>query len=113
MEIDHLSPARDSAYLKIVIVERPRVSKWSFSGVKTGEKKDLQERLNLRRGGEFSDYVEKTASDIIKKYYAEKGFLECKVKAEVKKDSVVKKAIQVNFDVDRGVKIKVQEINFT
>ncbi len=112
MEIDHLSPARDSAYLKIVIVERPRVSKWSFSGVKTGEKKDLQERLNLRRGGEFSDYVEKTASDIIKKYYAEKGFLECKVKAEVKKDSVVKKAIQVNFDVDRGVKIKVQEINF-
>ena len=59
MEIDHLSADRDSAYLKIVIAERPRVSKWSFTGVKSGEKKDLQERLNLRRGGEFSDYVEK------------------------------------------------------
>ena len=112
MVVDHLSADRDSAYLKIIIAERPRVSRWTFSGVKSGERKDLQERLNLRRGGEFSDYVEKTSSDIIKKYFAEKGFLECKVKAEVKKDSVVKKAIQVNFDVNRGVKIKVQEINF-
>ena len=112
MEIDHLSPARDSAYLKIVIIERPRVSRWSFSGVKTGERKDLQERLNLRRGGEFSDYVEKTSSDIIKKYFAEKGFLNCKVTAEVQKDTVIRQAIRVNFAVDKGQKVKVREINF-
>ena len=89
MEIDHLSADRDSAFLNIVIVERPRVSRWSFTGVKSGEKKDLQERLNLRRGGEFSDYVEKTSSDIIKKYFAEKGFLDCQVKAEVVKENGV------------------------
>ena len=112
MEIDHLSADRDSAFLKIVVSERPRVSRWSFSGVKSGEKKDLQERLNLRRGGEFSDYVKKTSSDIIKKYYAEKGFLDCKVEAEVEKDTIIKKAIRVNFAVDRGIKVKVQDINF-
>ena len=112
MEIDHLSADRDSAFLVIKISERPRVSKWSFTGVKSGEKKDLQERLNLRRGGEFSDYVEKTSSDIIKKYYAEKGFLDCQVKAEVEKDTIIKKAIRVNFAVDRGIKIKVKDINF-
>ena len=43
MEIDHLSADRDSAFLKILVSERPRVSRWSFSGVKSGEKKDLQE----------------------------------------------------------------------
>ena len=112
MEIDHLSADRDSAFLVIKIIERPRVSKWSFTGVKSGEKKDLQERLNLRRGGEFSDYVEKTSSDIIKKYYAEKGFLDCQVKAEVEKDTIIKKAIRVNFAVDRGIKVKVRDINF-
>ncbi len=112
MEIDHLSADRDSAFLNIVITERPRVSKWSFTGVKSGEKKDLQERLNLRRGGEFSDYVKKTTSDIIKKYYAEKGFLDCKVEAEVQRDTIIKKAIRVNFAVDRGIKVKVQDINF-
>ena len=112
MEIDHLSADRDSAFLKIVIIERPRVSRWSFSGGKSGEKKDLMERLSLRRGGEFSDYVEKTSSDIIKKYYAEKGFLDCQVKAEVEKDTIIRKAIRVNFAVDRGIKVKVQDINF-
>lgn len=112
MEIDHLSADRDSAFLNVVIVERPRVSRWSFTGVKSGEKKDLQERLNLRRGGEFSDYVEKTSSDIIKKYFAEKGFLDCQVKAEVVKDTIIKQAIRVNFAIDRGIKVKVQDINF-
>ena len=110
--IDHLSPARDSIYIKVIIQERPRVSRWTFSGVKSGEKKDLQERLNLRRGGEFSDYVEKTSSDIIKRYFAEKGFIDCAVKAEVTKDTVIRHAIRVNFAVDRGVKVKVREINF-
>ena len=113
MVVDHLSPARDSAYLKIIIAERPRVSRWSFSGVKSGERKDLKERLNLRPGGEFSEYVEKTSSDIIKKYYAEKGFLQCEVKAEVTKDTLVRSAIRVNFAVDKGVKVKVREIHFS
>ena len=72
--IDSVSPARDTANFKIKIVERPRVSRWTYSGVKSGEQKELQERLNLRRGGEFSEYVAKTSSDIIKRYYKEKGF---------------------------------------
>ncbi|MCQ2167447.1 MAG: outer membrane protein assembly factor BamA [Bacteroidales bacterium] len=112
LNIDHLSADRDSVYLVINIKERPRVSRWTFSGVKNGEKKDLQDRLNLRRGGEFSEYVEKTSSDIIKRYYAEKGFLQCEVKAEAKKDTIVKNAIRVNFAVDRGERIRIKDINF-
>ncbi len=110
--IDHLSENADSAYFKIVIKERPRVSRWTFSGVKQGDKKELQDRLNLRRGGEFSEYVEKTASDIIKRYYAEKGFLNATVAAEVQKDTIVKNAIRVNFAVDRGERVRIKDINF-
>ena len=67
--VDSLVPTRDTAYFKIKIVERPRVSRWTFSGVKSGEQKELQERLNLRRGGEYSDYVAKTSIGIIERYY--------------------------------------------
>ena len=112
MTIDRFSADRDSVFLKIGIIERPRVSRWTFSGVKSGEEKDLKERLHLRRGGEFSEYVEKTSVDIIKRFYAEKGFLNCDVKAEVQQDTMIRKAIRVNFAVDRGVKVKVREINF-
>ena len=113
LSIDKLSADGDSAYFKITIKERPRVSRWTYSGVKSGEKKDLQDRLNLRRGGEFSEYVDKTSSDIIKRYYAEKGFLKCDVKAEVQKDSIIKNAIRVNFAVDKGPKIRIKDINFS
>lgn len=112
LSIDHLSADGDSAFFKITIAERPRVSRWTFSGIKSSDKKDLQEQLNLRRGGEFSEYVEKTARDIIKKFYAEKGFMLCDVKAEVQKDSVVNNAIRVNFAVDRGPKVRIKDINF-
>ena len=110
--VDSLSAAGDSAFFTIRIKERPRVSRWSFSGVKSSERKDIEERVNLRRGGEFSEYVEKTTSDIIKRYFAEKGYLLCTVEAQVSKDTIVKNAIRVNFDINKGEKIKVKEINF-
>jgi outer membrane protein insertion porin family len=112
ISIDSLNATRDSAWFSINIKERPRVSRWSFSGVKSSERKDLEERLNLRRGGEFSEYVEKTSADIIKRYFAEKGFLLCEVTAEVQRDSVVRNAIQVNFAIDKGEKIRIKEIHF-
>ena len=112
VSIDSITPTRDTAYFKISIVERPRVSRWVFSGVKSGEEKELRERLNLRRGGEFSDYVAKTSSDIIKRYYKEKGFYNVKVDVNTKRDTVIQSAIRVQFAVDRGEKVKIQKITF-
>ena len=111
--VDSLSQAGDSAFFKIRIMERPRVSRWTFSGVKSGEEKELKERLNLRRGGEFSDYVAKTSTDIIKRYYKEKGFHNVKVDVNTKRDTVIRSAIRVQFAVDRGQKVKVKKITFS
>ena len=110
--IDSLAPSRDTAFFKIAIIERPRVSRWTYSGVKSGEQKELEERLNLRRGREFSDYVAKTATEIIKRYYKEKGFHNVKVDVNTKKDTVIRSAIRVQFAVDRGEKVKIQTITF-
>lgn len=112
MGIDHLSENGDSAYFKISIVERPRVSRFTYSGVKSGEQKDLAERLNLKRGMGFSEYLASASSDIIKRYYKEKGFQLCEVTVETQRDSVVKGAIRVCFKVDRGQKVKIKTINF-
>ena len=111
--VDSLAPTRDTAFFKIRIIERPRVSKWTFAGVKSGEQKELQDRLNLRRGGEFSEYVAKTSSDIIKRYYKEKGFHNVDVTVNTKQDSIIRSAIRVQFAVDRGEKVKVKTITFT
>ncbi|MBR4978301.1 MAG: BamA/TamA family outer membrane protein [Bacteroidales bacterium] len=112
LAIDSITPTRDTAYFKISVIERPRVSRWTFSGVKSGEEKELLDRLNLRRGGEFSEYVAKTATDIIKRYYKEKGFLNVAVDVNTKRDTMVRSAIRVQFAVDRGEKVKIQTITF-
>lgn len=112
LEIDHLSAGGDSAYFTIRIAERPRVSRWTFTGVRKTEEKDLKERLNLRRGGEFSEYVSQTSVDIIKRFYSEKGFLQCEVEPQTQRDSIIRNAIRVNFAVDRGPRIRIKDINF-
>ena len=110
--VDSIAPASDTAFFKIRIIERPRVSRWTFSGVKDSEEKELMERLNLKRGGEFSEYVSKTSSDIIKRYYKEKGFLNVEVDVNTKRDTVVRSAIRVQFAVDRGERVKIKKITF-
>ncbi|MGN1211734.1 MAG: outer membrane protein assembly factor [Candidatus Cryptobacteroides sp.] len=111
--VDSITPTKDTAFLKICIKERPRVSRITFSGVKTSEQKDIQERLNIRRGDAFSEYVSKTSSDIIKRYFKEKGFLLTEVDVQTRKDTVVKGAIRVNFAINKGSKVKIKKITFT
>ena len=110
--IDSITPTRDTAYFKISIIERPRVSRWTFSGVRSGEEKELLERLNFRRGGEFSEYIAKTSTDIIKRYYKEKGFNNVEVDVRTKRDTVIKSAIRVQFAVNKGEKVKIKTITF-
>ncbi len=112
IRVDSLTAGRDSVYLNIVLKERPRVSRWSFSGIKSGDRKELEDRLTLRRGGEFSEYVSKTSSDIIKRYYAEKGFINAEVTPQQIKDTLIKNAIRVNFDIDKGERVRIKTINF-
>jgi len=112
ISIDSLSAEGDSAFFKIGVIERPRVSRFTFSGVKSGEQKDLLERLNVKRGQAFSEYFAAASSDIIKRYYKEKGFQLCEVDVQTKKDTLVRGAIKVNFRIDRGEKVKIKKITF-
>ena len=110
--VDSLCPSRDTAWFKIVVRERPRVSRWTFTGVKTNERKDLQERLNLRAGREYSDYVKNASVDIIKRYFKEKGYIKVNVDVDVQRDTMIKRAIQVNFAINKGNKVRIKDINF-
>ena len=110
--IERLSAARDTAWLRLDIEELPRVLKWDYRGVRNGERDDLKEKLNLRRGGQLSEYVLNTSVDLIKDYYKEKGFLNVAVDVEQVRDSIIKNAVKVTFVVNKGKKVKVKEITY-
>ena len=110
--IDRLSASRDTAWLRLDIEELPRVLRWDFRGVRNSERDDLKEKLNLRRGGQLSDYVLNTSVDLIKEYYKEKGFLNVEVSVDQVRDSVIRNAVKVTFAVDKGRKVKVRKITY-
>ena len=110
--IERLSASRDTAWLRLDIEELPRVLKWEYRGVRNGERDDLKEKLNLRRGGQLSEYVLNTSVDLIREYFKEKGFLNVSVDVEQAQDSVIKNATKVTFVVNKGKKVKIREITY-
>ncbi len=103
----------DSLDLEVFLKERPRVYNWEFEGITKGKKKDLLEKLKLKRGSELSDYVIDKNTKLIKAYWAEKGFRNADVGVRIENDSVRPQAVNVTFVVDRKDKVRIGKINFT
>jgi Outer membrane protein/protective antigen OMA87 len=110
--IDSISSGRDTAFFRLELQERPRVISWNYKGIKNSERDDLKEKLNLRRGGQLSEFVKASSTETIKDYFKEKGFLNCKVDILTETDSIIKNATRVTFDINKGQKVKIREISY-
>ena len=110
--VDSLSAGRDTAWFRLELEERPRVVSWNYRGIKNSERDDIKEKLNLRRGGQLSEYVKASSVKVIKDYFKEKGFADVDVKVEVANDSIIRNAVRVTFDVNKGKKLKIKEITY-
>ncbi|MDR3245659.1 MAG: outer membrane protein assembly factor BamA [Prevotellaceae bacterium] len=102
----------EKIWLEIVLSERPRIYKWEILGIKKSKAKDIDEILTLRKGSALSDYVIKSNVDKIKKYYAEKGYLNAEVDVQVKNDTLIRNSATLTFTINRKNKVKVKEITF-
>ena len=112
VEIKGLNVNNDKVTLHLHLQERPRVSTWDYTGVRKGEKDELKEKLSLRRGSEMSDYVIETSKNAIRKYLAEKGFLNSEVRVRQEQDTIYKSNyVKVFFDITKNNKVKIKDIN--
>lgn len=103
----------DSLDLEVFLKERPRVNNWDFEGISKGKKKDLLEKLKLKRGSELSDYIIDKNQKLIKAYWSEKGFRNTDVGVRITNDTLRPQMVNVTFLVDRKNKVKIGKINFT
>ena len=60
-------------FLNIDLKERPRISKFSFKGVKKSEAEELRKKINLTRGDVATEHTYTKTTRIIEDYYFEKG----------------------------------------
>ena len=98
--------------VEINVVERPRLSKFSFIGVRKSDHDDLSGKTGLTPNRVITENMKITAVEGIKKYYAEKGFQDVKVSIKERKDATRKNNLLLDFVVDKGPKVRINNINF-
>lgn len=101
----------NKVFLQIVIKERPRVSKFSFKGIKKSEADEIRNKINLSRGDIATDHLLTKTRRIIEDYYYDKGYLNVNIDIEQTADTARESYIDMRINVDKGPKVRIGKIN--
>lgn len=104
---------KDKVWLLFNLRQQPRVSQVNYSGMKGGEKKDIQERLGLVQGSQMTPNIANRIKQLVEKYYADKGFQKAECTVQQREDVSKQNEVIVDIIVDKHDKIKVHKIYFT
>lgn len=99
-------------FLDIFLKERPRLSKFKMTGISKSDAEDLTEKLKVKPGVQVTDNLLNNISIVVKKHYAEKGFLNTKVNLIQTEDSVSRNRVLLTADIDKNAKVKIREVDF-
>ncbi len=101
----------DGVFLLIRVQEEPRLGNYAIEGVKGGERDDLMDQLPLLRGRAVRVSDIGRSEQIIRRYFAEKGFrrAEVNVQRTVGDDG----RVSLVFDVDKGERLEVIDVRFS
>lgn len=96
--------------LEIYLREKPRLSSFTIKGLRKGKANTLREELTLKAGQIVTDNVLASTRNEIKRYYAEKGFLDADATITQELDDPKKNTAKLKIDVNRGPKIKIHDV---
>ena len=97
-------------FLNINLKERPRLSKFSFIGIRKSEADDIREKINLTRGDVVTDHLMIKTRRIIKGYYSEKGYLNADASFEEKPDKTHDNFEDLKIIIKKNKKVKIKHI---
>ena len=99
-------------FLDIYLEERPRLSKFSFKGVKKGEADDIREQIKLTKGSQVTENMKLTSERYIKDFFIDKGYFNTEVKIIEEQDSSLANSVSLVFDIKKNQRIKINDIIF-
>jgi outer membrane protein insertion porin family len=99
-------------FLEIAVTERPRLGAFDFKGIRKSEAEELSGKVGLVRGRIINENNRRSSVEAISKYYNEKGFRGVKTQILETKDPKVENSTNITFVIDKGNKVKINEVNF-
>ncbi|OFY35534.1 MAG: outer membrane protein assembly factor BamA [Bacteroidetes bacterium GWF2_38_335] len=112
IEISATKITGDVIFLDIKLEERPRLSKFTFSGIKRSEADDLREEIKFMKAKPITENVLINAKNTIKEYYIDKGYRNVEVVIDQEKDTLLTNNVILLIKVKLNNKIKINEIAF-
>ncbi|MCK9480377.1 MAG: outer membrane protein assembly factor BamA [Bacteroidia bacterium] len=103
----------DTANIIIWVKERPRLSKFTFPGLKRSEARNLKDEVSLEGNMIINENLINSTTAQIKKYYYEKGYFNTKVRIESIPDKDKSNANIFKIYIDKGKKVKLYDFEFT
>ena len=97
-------------YLCIHLALRPRISLINYTGVKKGEREDLESKLGMMKGTPLTPNLIDRAKILAKKYFDEKGYKNAEINILQRDDVTGKNQIILDVDIDKKDKMKVRHI---
>ncbi len=101
----------DKVWLEIQLKQRPKISEIKYTGIKKGEREDLEGRLGMVKGSQITPNLLNNAKKSIKKYFDEKGFSTAEVQIAQHDDLSHEGMVILNIDIDKNNKTKIHEID--
>ena len=97
-------------FLKIILKERPRMERFSFTGVRKGEADKLRNEIKLATGEVVTENMLRTSVNKIKGFYIDRGYTRVDVNPTTEADSNGR--LTITFNVKRGKKVKIDSLIF-
>ena len=100
-------------FLKIVLIEKPRIGRYTFKGVsKKSEADEIRKKIHLITGKIVTDQLIGNTKNIVKDYYKDKGYYGAKVEVRTEEDKSGKNKVALFIVVDKGSKVRVKDVTF-
>lgn len=97
--------------IEVSVTERPRLSNFYFKGIPKGQSDEIRGKTGLVPNRVVTENMKITATEVIKKFFAEKGYRDTKVKIAERKDTTFENTLALDFFIDKGPKVKINNIN--
>ena len=98
--------------IEISVTERARLGNYVFKGIKKSEQEELLGKMGLAKQTIVTENTLRNSDEVIRKFYAEKGYRNLKLEIVEKEDTSYVNSVALTFDIDKGQKVKVNNINF-
>lgn len=99
-------------WVEVSLEERPRLGNFKFIGIKKTEEEDLMAKINLAKQTIITENTRREIKEKITKFFQEKAYRNVQVRIEGKQDSSFVNSTALTIYIDKGEKVKINEINF-